>query len=89
MCCCSLKKDVKPDLKEDAWQLILKGKILASTFPDRVEVLSYHTFLFTVCTFFNRNSNAKKSSKCTSFTLKKNHVYPNHFSMVIITLHVT
>lgn len=71
MCCCSLKKDVKPDLKEDACQLILKGKILASTFPDRVEVLNYHTFLFTVCTFFNRNSNAKKSSKCTSFTLKK------------------
>lgn len=39
MCCCSLKKDVKPDLKEDAWQLILKGKILPTTFSDWVEVL--------------------------------------------------
>lgn len=74
MCCCSLKKDVKPDLKEDAWQLILKGKILASTFPDRVEVLNYHTFLFTVCTFFNRNSNAKKGQNAHHLHLKKNHV---------------
>lgn len=39
VCCCSLKKDVKPDLKEDAWQLILKGKILAATLMDRFEVL--------------------------------------------------
>lgn len=30
---------MKPDLKEDAWQLILKGKILAATLMDRFEVL--------------------------------------------------
>lgn len=56
VCCCSLKKDVKPDLKEDAWQLILKGKILAATLMDRfVLSVNYRTFLFTVCTFFNKN----------------------------------
>ena len=37
----SLKKDIQPDLKEDAWQLILKGKLF-----------SWEGTVFIICTAF-------------------------------------
>lgn len=75
MCCCSLKKDVKLDLKEDVWQLILKGKILVLIFFDRVEVLNYYIFLFIVCIFFNRNLNVKKKVKMYIIYILKKIMY--------------
>lgn len=83
MCCCSLKKDVKPDLKEDAWQLILKGKILPTTFSDWVEVLiTIHSCLHY--SLYLQKFKWKKRSTCTSCTLYKNHVYADQFVWLLL-----
>lgn len=66
---------MKPDLKEDAWQLILKGKILAATLMDRFEVLITVHSCLQYAPFSTKIKWKKDQHKISSLHVKKSCIF--------------